>query len=341
MRFKSKIRSSIIFIADFFNRLFPGRLKDAPHQGLGCTQIYPAGINLNQSIFLATKKVFEIRSPSINEPIASVGTCFAEEISRYLLSNSMVGKYLLLEKNQFNFSANWGRVYTIKNFSQIVSYSLDSDFPVLIEEHEGLYFDPLRERGVGAYQTYEQAKNSINKHRELSRKVFTSAKWLVITLGQNEGWQDQELNIFFGGTPSLSLREKFIDRFSVKEFSYEENLIEIESSLEKIKKINPNINFILTVSPVACGASFLYESVVEAAWAGKAILRSIAHEVVRRQPNCVQYFPSFEMVVAYNPKSYMADNRHVKRSKVKQIFNLLGDVLQKKNIQNQTLKSEK
>ena len=57
-------------------------------------------------------------------------------------------------------------------------------------------------------------------------------------------------------------------------------------------------------------------------FAGKCLLRAVAERITRTVPR-VWYFPSFEMVLAYNPHTLRADNRHVKRSTVDRIFELL------------------
>ena len=61
----------------------------------------------------------------------------------------------------FNFSANWGRVYTVKNLRQIIDYSLNNTTPILIEKFKDNFFDPIREHSVGSNISKKTLEKSI------------------------------------------------------------------------------------------------------------------------------------------------------------------------------------
>ena len=65
-----------------------------------------------------------------------------------------IGEYVYAENNVFNSSANWGRVYTIQNFLQIVKDSVTDTVLVYIEENDKGFIDPRRERTVGNISLY-------------------------------------------------------------------------------------------------------------------------------------------------------------------------------------------
>ena len=52
-------------------------------------------------------------------------------------------------------------------------------------------------------------------------------------------------------------------------------------------------------------------------------------DLEKKYPEQVFYYPSFEMVLAYNPNSFVFDNRHVMRKTVKRIFKALDKGLLK------------
>ena len=81
------------------------------------------------------------------------------------------------------------------------------------------------------------------------------------------------------------------------------------------------------MSPVSAHATFLSESVVTQAFAGKCMLRSIVHEVQKKFADTAFYFPSFEMVFCDNPTKFRADNRHVKYGTVNHIFSIFDRVI--------------
>ncbi len=308
----------------------PGDLVSLPRHNLSETQVYQTGDNFNIAVERATLQKFGNLRTTQETLMASIGTCFAEEFSLFMKeSKGEFGKYLYVENNVFNSSAKWGRVYTIQNLLQIVQYSFDDDFPVLIEETKKGFQDPLREYSVGFHSTYQDCHNEIVSHRISSKEVFKRAQILVITLGQNEAWIDHKLKIFWGAAPDLELRNQLPERFKPIESNYTKNLIDLQFILEKLFKENKDLKVIFTVSPVAAGATFVDSDVISQSFAGKCIIRSVVHEIMKTNTYSKQlfYFPSFEMVLCNNPVSFLPDNRHVTRNRVNKIFTILGNIL--------------
>ena len=303
-------------------RFFPGEISGDVKNNLSKNQIYPIGVNLIKVLNEDSKHRLKDLNFSKELNIASIGTCFAEELSGYFNNQNKNYKYLSLEKNVFNFSANWGRVYTVRNLLQIILYSLDNNsIPINVEKYKEYFFDPLREYSTGTFPSREKAIYEIENHRELSKQVFFKADILIITIGQNEFWHDSQMDIAWGSTPPLSLR-KSNQRFKAVEYSFSQNFKDLDYVIKNLKKFNPNLKIIFTVSPVAEYATFLNNNIVSQAFAGKAILRGVLHEIIPKYDG-IFYFPSFEYVLTDNPNSFISDNRHVKRFKVNQIIQSL------------------
>jgi hypothetical protein len=316
---------------EFIPRNWPKPIFELPQHQLSETQVYPIGININKSMSLATKKTFSAFEMGSDSCISSIGTCFAEELATFMKQavNKGIGKYIYTEENLFNSSANWGRVYTIQNFLQIVKYSVTDSIPIFVEENDLGFMDPLREFSVGYFKTKAEAENGIKLHRVASREVFERSDIIVLTLGQNEGWLDTSTEMVLGSAPRKSSREKHPERYIVKEFDFIENLNDLEIAIKFLKDFNEKLQFIITVSPVASHATFLSQDVVTQSFAGKCLLRSVVHQIQKKMGSYLFYFPSFEMVLCDNSESFRADNRHVKRGKVIQIFDLLEKILKK------------
>ena len=68
------------------------------------------------------------------------------------------------------------------------------------------------------------------------------------------------------------------------------------------------------------------DSVITQSFAGKCLLRTVIHELQKSIEN-IYYFPSFEIVLCDNPKSYRSDNMHVKNRRVREIFSILKNHL--------------
>jgi hypothetical protein len=318
LKFRRFVRDQI----ESLKRKFPPAMRGWPELGLEPSQIYPIGNNIRNSLQIALKKQFDGLIIKSTTNTASLGTCFAEEFSTYIKNSN--GKYLYKEANRFNSSANWGRIYTITNLHQIIEYSLQPDYPIIVESCSRGFFDPLRERSVGYYCSFKEASDNISSHRKASEMVFRDAEVLVITLGQNEAWIDSQNNKVWGSNPPTDLWKSQPKRFLPIEFSYLDNFNRLEASLLQLLSINENLKIIITVSPVAAFATFISENVVTQSFAGKCLLRSVVHDIIRKFPKKVFYFPSFEMVFCDNPYKFRSDNMHVKFKTVDEIFSVFS-----------------
>lgn len=303
-------------------RRFPGRASGLSRFGLDVTQVYPKGDNFYPVLLASCEKRLANVSLTSKTPVASIGTCFAEEFAAFMLKQNY--NYLRAEPDSFAASANWGRVYTIPNLHQIVRYSLEDDFPVYCEQGDGGWFDPLREYSARTGATKEAAVESIRAHRAASKRVLSEAEYFIVTVGQNEGWIDQTTDMVWARIPPKALLEAAPDRFTVRQFTYEENLSLLERSLAMIFGFNPRLRVIVTVSPVASAASFTSFDVISESFANKCLLRTVVAEIEKRFSDRVFYFPSFEAVLCYNPTNFRADNRHVQFGAVGQIFRILA-----------------
>ncbi len=303
-------------------RIWPGLLNGVASHSLSVTQVYPQGSNFDRSLSLWLNKNAGAFKFDHTTPVASIGSCFAEEFARYMVRKKF--NYLRSLDDVFDASANWGRVYTIPNFRQIVRYSLSPDEIFVVEECKKGWFDPLREHSVPFYPTRAEAEVEIKKHRQASRDIFQKAQRLVLTLGQNESWQDQRNNLIWARRPPQDLLDAQPDRFRPIEFSYEENSRLLNDSLEALFKLNPSLKIIASISPVPAHATFLSEQVITQSFGGKCLLRTVLQNSVNKFKESMLYFPSFEMVLADNPGHLNADNRHVQFHMVERIFRLFG-----------------
>lgn len=302
-------------------RSFPGPLRGLPQLGLAETQIYPQGSNFDGLLERALPAKLDGLALGPRTPVASIGTCFAEEFAHFMRARGL--NYLQTEPDVLAASANWGRVYTIPNLLQIVRYSLEDGFPVAVERSGEEYFDPLREPSTARFHSHEEAETGIRAHRAASRRAFTECEVLVITVGQNEAWVDSASGLVWGRIPPREVLESRRSSFEVREFTHKENLDGLGVTLDRLKSLNPKLRVLLTVSPVPSFASFSDSDVVSRSFANKCLLRAVVDEVVRQRSGHVYYFPSFEIVLCYNPTSFRADNRHVKYASVDRIFALL------------------
>jgi hypothetical protein len=302
-------------------RRFPPAPRALPQFGLSATQVYPQGDNFDVVLGQAMAGKLEGLGLDARTPVASIGTCFAEEFAHFMQQRGL--NYVRTEPDALAASANWGRVYTIPNLLQIVRYSFEPDFPLVVERSERGFFDPLRDYVTAHFTSEEDARTSIRRHRTASREAFTQCEVAVITVGQNEAWVDRRNGLIWGRIPSKDVLAARREAFEVREFSQSENREALARTLDLLKKMNPGVRFLITVSPVPSAASFTDSDVVSRSFANKCLLRAVVDEAVAARRGHAFYFPSFEMVLCYNPTSFRADNRHVKYGSVDRIFGLL------------------
>jgi hypothetical protein len=296
----------------------PGPHRGLSQYGLGPTQVYPFGVNFDETLRAGIAPRLEGLVIRRDTPVASLGSCFADEFAKHMRAERF--NYVTTEPSLFPSSADWGHVYTIPGFRQIVSYSTSDDFPMPVEHGPQGWFDPLRERRAGYFATHEEAAAAIRSHRAASHRAFAEACVLIVTLGQNEAWTDPRSGLVWAQRPPDP------EAFDVRTFSFEENVAWMEESLARLRQMNPGLDVLLTVSPVGSTATFSDDEIITHSFAGKCLLRTVVERITRTVPR-VWYFPSFEMALAYNPTMQMSDNRHVKNARIDQIFKLLHDTV--------------
>jgi len=325
MTFAKRVLKSLLplrvqrFLRDSFESVL--RRRPAPHRGrpqynLSAAQVYPEGVQFDECLRNGIAPRLDGLVITKETPVASIGSCFSEEFARHMRQGGF--RYITAEEaaRSFPTSANWGRVYMIPCFRQIVLYSTTDDFPMPIERCDDGWFDPLREVETGYFATCDEAEAAIRAHRAASRRAFLETRVLILTLGQSEGWIDRHTGLAWGRRP---LRDH--DQFDARTFTLEENLAWLEESLTRLRALNPQIDVLLTVSPVPRFATFAGAEVITTSFAAKCTLRLVAERMTRALPR-VWYFPALEMTLAYNPHTLKADNRHVKYATVDRVLAL-------------------
>lgn len=307
---------------EFLNRFFPKVNYDNKKYNLNKYQIYPEGRFLIESLNFFSQNLFHEINFNINHATC-LGTCFAERLAEYL--NKYSKSYQIKEANNFQFEANWGRVYTPKNLLQLIQYSTIDNYPKYIRETKNGFIDPIRDYACGTFNSKEELAKDTDKHRKISKEILSNKKFIFITLGQTEVWQDTSENFFWGNTPAKMNNFPDSGEYMLKNFNYTDTKKDLFSSIDLLKDLNKNIKIIFTLSPVPTYATFKKNNnVIISSSASKALLRTCINEILDEVSGCY-YFPSYEYVVADN-RNFIVDNRHVKNSKVDQIFKIFRSI---------------
>ena len=316
----NKLRELKVTLEDVRGRLLRNRVgphKGAPEFGLLPFQVYPEGANLSFDFITQPKERFP-KFINTSTPVASMGSCFAVEIKKYLEQGNY--NYVSTEPSTAG-SAEWGRVYTPKNMLQIFQYTFDDFRPTIrFSRNSRGVFDPYREGRF--YPTVEEAETANAKHYEESREALTTCEVLVLTPGQNEAWVDQSDDLAWAKKPPPEAFAEYGETyFKIKQFSLTENIEYLDTALNIFWKHNHDAKVIFTVSPVPSYGTFFDVNVASRSFENKANLLLAVKQVVNNHPEQAFYFPSFEMAILSHNVNMQLDNRHVRPGVVKRIMN--------------------
>ena len=306
-------------LTDLRARLFRNQVakhKGYAHHDLRDYQVYPKGGNLNHDFFTQPSGQY----PKIIDratPITSIGSCFAVEIRQHLRD----AKFNFINTQEsWAESAEWGRVYTTKNLLQIFQYTFTEFLPnIRIAQSSKGFFDPYHEGPF--FDSEEAAEKGLLQHYEDSRRALTECRVLIITPGQNEAWIEQSDGLAWVHRPPKETRKALgEERFSVKQFSLEENIQNLNGSLDLLWANNPETKVIFTLSPIPSDATFYDTNVAVRSFENKAILLLAVKSVVEQHSGRAYYFPSFEMTMLSHNVNLQLDNRHLRPNVVSRIM---------------------
>ncbi|MCP0913855.1 GSCFA domain-containing protein [Legionella sp. 27cVA30] len=281
-----------------------------PYQDLDETKFWRTGVVDS----LATGEIFKIWQPkfpvSKDSTFLTVGSCFAQHISRWLIKNGYVwldsepGPQDVspeeLKNNGYGvFSFRTGNIYTVSLLKQWLAQATNS-MPIITEYyHEnGVYYDPFRPliptHGFSSKEELQEARiqTFVNMIGAIAK-----ADVFIFTLGLTEAWVSTAGAVYPvcpGTIKGVFDKQKHI----FVNYSYMEVLEDLLWVIDTLNNINPHLNFLLTVSPVPLTATASNQHVLAATMYSKSVLRSVAGYLSNCKNN-VDYFPSYELIASF------------------------------------------
>lgn len=244
---------------------------------------------------------------SPGEKIATAGSCFAQHVRSHLIEQKL--NFLDMElpppflpkirEKKYGyglFSARFGNIYTTAQLHQLAQRAFgefETDEPFW--EKEGRFFDPLRStiEPLG-FASLAEAESSRASHLRQVAKLFLEMDVLVFTLGLTEAWVSRSDGTVFPLCPGVSAGEFDNRKYAFKNFNITEVVECFEEFRAIVKRCNPGVRFILTVSPVALEATASEQNVILATTYSKSVLRAAAGHLFQTY-NDIDYFPSYEI----------------------------------------------
>jgi len=213
---------------------------------------------------------------TLQTPSFLIGSCFAQVIGTRL--------------HRFKFPSienPFGVVFNPISIFKLLDYSLSRKTP-----HPSSY---LSSQGIYYNYDFHSDLSALNQ-KELEQKIQQSvmeahnyllrANWLIISLGTAfvyERTDNSEIVSNCHKVPASKFRKRLLSEKDITR--------RFEKVYGKLKKINPTIKVILTVSPVRHLKDTLEKNSLS-----KAVLR-VSVESIRQQHPEVVYFPSFEILM--------------------------------------------
>jgi hypothetical protein len=268
--------------------------------------------------------------------VASFGSCFAANLIPYLKKSGL--NYLKAEAphsafadlpddnfSYAKFSAAYGNIYTVKQFSQLIDRAYGRFNPQEDRWHtaEGVV-DPFRP--ALRYKARSDLEFDVltAAHLKAVREVAESATVIIFTLGLTEAWRSRVDGAVFPACPGTIAGEFDGSKHEFHNFTVSEIITDLHYVVGQIRLINPGVRFILTVSPVPLVATATSGNALEATIYSKSALRAACGEFVSTQQGCI-YFPAYEIITGPQApyEFYEADRRNVSKAGVDEVMRVL------------------
>ena len=237
------------------------------------------------------------------ESIFTIGSCFARHIEQSLADRGFAIPVLELLKQEsafFNIDSAFLNNYGTPSIAQELAWALDDNCPFdpstgLAELIPGGFVD-MHLFGRIKPAAYEIALQRREAIRSVTRKI-RECRVVIITLGLAEVWYDKRAGGYLNITPRQPLQAREPDRYELRVLNFDETLHHLRRALDLIRKHGrPDVQILLTVSPVPMTQTFRPVDVAVANTYSKSVLRTAAEHAVFEYDN-VHYFPSFESVI--------------------------------------------
>ncbi|NKX44201.1 GSCFA domain-containing protein [Roseibacterium sp. KMU-115] len=223
------------------------------------------------------------------------------------------------------YAARFGNIYTVRQFRQLVEEVLGLRTPALpVWEKDGRHWDALRP-GVEpeGLASPEQVAEMRAQHLAALAGALREAEVIVFTLGLTEAWEHRETGTVYPTAPGTIAGAWDPDTIAFRNHGVAEVLEDFTALEGLLAQVNPDLRWLLTVSPVPLAATATDDHVLTATARSKAVLRVVC-DILRDSSERIDYFPSYELVMspAHPSGAFTGDLRSVRPEVVEGIMGL-------------------
>ena len=208
--------------------------------------------------------------------VVTIGSCFADVLGRQLTDNKVA-----VRSNPF------GTLFNPVSIAKLLLASLQSagPDPDLYVERDGLWFHYDFHSSFWG-RSRDELHARLTDLLTQTGDALRNANWLVLTLGTATVYRHLETGKVVANCQKMPgfLFEKYL-------YAYEHVQQTLTDLVKKLKRVNPGLQILLTVSPVRHTKDTLPLN-----QASKSILRAVSHELTVWNDQ-VHYFPAYEIMM--------------------------------------------
>tara|TARA_R110000796_G_scaffold77584_2_gene173163 strand:- start:24916 stop:25896 length:981 start_codon:yes stop_codon:yes gene_type:complete len=212
----------------------------------------------------------------LSNPLISIGSCFADNIGKKLSQHKFK-----VEKNPF------GVIFNPLSIFELIETAFNeerlSEDSYLVRD--GIHFNYKVHSELHG-KSQEQLELQINHKRNLLSKALRKSTTIIITLGTAWVYEEKKTQMLVANCHKMPSKQ-----FNKKLLSSEEISSAFMLLKEQLHAENPDLKFILTVSPIRHVKDTLELNMVS-----KSILRLACHQISTYADD-VDYFPAYELLM--------------------------------------------
>lgn len=267
---------------------------------------------------------------SPDDQAVTFGSCFAQHLSRALIKNGFgwldaepgpeqASDKLKSRHNYGIFSARTGNIYTTKALRQWLEWAANAaPSPTEIWEKNGRFYDPFRPaiEPIG-FASAQELNDSRSVTLGALRRAVRECSVFVFTLGLTEAWESRTHGYAYATCPGTNAGTFDPTQHLFVNYDYAAVQAELSASLQLLRRLNPGLRVLLTVSPVPLTATAAGRHVIVSSTYSKSVLRAVAGALADSDLQ-VDYFPSYEIITSpsfrgmfYNPNMRTVSSRGV------------------------------
>ncbi|WP_103761405.1 GSCFA domain-containing protein [Roseovarius confluentis] len=274
-----------------------------------------------------------------SDRFVTAGSCFAQHIGRSLKEEG----FNVVDEEPFPqrglkaipvetrralgfdlYSARYGNIYTSRQLLQLDKEAHgDLELTDPIWEKDATYFDSQRPNiDIAGFELAETVRENRKHHLDCVRQAFSKADIFVFTFGLTETWAHRASGEVYPVAPGVIAGTHDDETYTFKNLGYSDVLSDFLEFRERMMSRNPEVRFLVTVSPVPLTATMSGQHVEIATVRSKSILRAVCAELYDSFEN-VDYFPSYEMTTSQKNQggAFASNLRTVKPSAVELVMN--------------------